>query len=295
MTDEEQQLVMDEDYEKTRLVSRRAFLSGTLAGGAAGIVAAAGTGLGVYKVFDARSQEALAAAESEVERLRGLVELYEKIEKVGLDGILQTGMAAVAVPLEVVQQGAELLKKGLEVIEAGVVAFREALPSTKEAFAWVKSQIETLADAIERLDSAMETVVDRATDNRVATTLGNALHWVLDRLPFHWGEKIRDAFDRVVTLIGQTDDLVRDVNSRLLEPVEQRWFPNDESGGLGPALLDPLVGRVLDPLEEHLGKLAALVDAWQATLVAPAQKAMGERRQIREEIALYRENHGMPR
>jgi hypothetical protein len=195
----------------------------------------------------------------------------------------------------VVQQGAELLKKGLEVVEAAVVVFSEALPSTKEAFAWLKNQVEALADAIERLHSAMETVVDRATDNRVATTLGNALDWVLDLLPFNWGEKIRDAFDRLVTLIGQTDDLVRDVNSRLLEPVEQRWFPNDGSGGLGDALLDPLVERLLDPLEEHLGKLAALVDAWQATLLAPAQKALGERRQVREEIALYREKHGMPR
>jgi hypothetical protein len=137
--------------------------------------------------------------------------------------------------------------------------------------------------------------VVKATDNRVATTLGDALKWVLDRLPFNWGEKIRDAFDRLVTLIGYTDDLVRDINSRLVEPVEQKWFSSEEGKGLGATFLDPLVEHVLDPLEAHLGELAALVEAWQAKLVAPAQSALEERSRVREEIAQYRERHSLPR
>jgi hypothetical protein len=285
----------DDDAEMAKLVSRRAFLTGALAGGAVGLVVAAGTGLGVYQVVDARAQEALTAAESEIAKLQGLVELYEKIEKVGLDGILQTGMVAVAGPLELVQRGAEALKKGLDLIEGGVLALREALPSASEAFSWLRDRVTSLADGIERLQSAVDKLLDKVTDNPVAAKLAEALNWVVDRLPFQWGQKVRDAFDRLVDLISSSDEIVRDVNTRLLEPVEKRWFSSEEGAGLGTAFLDPLVQNVLDPLEAHLGKVAGLVDTWQAKLVAPGQRALEERESVRTEIAAYRAKNGLPR
>jgi len=298
MTREEDSIVelvpVDED-EQSKLVSRRAFLTGTLAGGAAGLVVAAGTGLGIYQVLDTRAEEALAAAESEVARLQGLVDLYERIEKVGLDGVLQTGMVAVAAPLEVVKRGAETLKMGLEIVEAGVSSLRDALPSASEAFSWLRARVGSLADGIERLQSAVDKLLDKVTDNPVAAQLAEALKWVLDRLPFQWGEKAKDAFDGLVELIGRTDDLVRDVNSRLLQPVEERWFSGEVGMGLGSTFLDPLVNSVLDPLEAHLGKLAGLVDAWQTKLMAPAEQALEERERVRAEIVAYRARHGLPR
>jgi len=286
--------VSDEE-EQPKMVSRRAFLTGTLAGGAAGLVVAAGTGLGIYQVVNTRTEEALAASESEVARLQGLVDLYERIEKVGLDGILQTGMVAVAAPLEVVQRGAETLKKGLELVEDGVLSLRDALPSASEAFSWLRARVSSLADGIERLQSAVDKLLDKATDNPVAARLAEALKWVLDRLPFQWGQKVKDAFDRLVELIGHADDLVRDVNTRLLEPVEVRWFSGEDGMGLGSTFLDPLVDGVLDPLEAHLGRLAGLVDAWQTKLMAPAQQALEERGRVRAEIVAYRARHGLPR
>ena len=286
--------VANED-EQTKLVSRRAFLTGTLAGGAAGLVVAAGTGLGIYQVVNTRAEEALAAAESEVARLQGLVDLYERIEKIGLDGVLQTGMIAVAGPLEVVQRGAETLKKGLELVEAGVLSLRDALPDASEAFSWLRDRVSSLADGIESLQTAVDRLLERVTDSPVAAKLAEAFKWVLDRLPFEWGEQVRDAFDRLVALIGHADDLVRDVNTRLLEPVERRWFSSEDGTGLGLTFLDPLVESVLDPLEAHLGKLAGLVDTWQTKLKAPAQQALEERERVRAEIVAYRASHGLPR
>jgi hypothetical protein len=300
MVSEEQQPIAEvepvggeDNGEGRRPVTRRAFLTGVLAGGAAGLAVAAGTGLGVYQVQDSRLLEVQAAAESEVIRLQGLVELYEKIEKVGLDGILQTGMVAVAAPLELVQRGAETLKKGLELIEAGVASLQEALPSAGEAVAWLKAKVEALADGIEKVQAAVDRFLDRATDNSVAARLAEALKWVLDRLPFEWGDKARDAFDRLVELIGRADELVREANTRLLDPVEQRWFSDDATRGVGPTFLTPLVEHLLDPLEAHLGKLAGLADAWQAKLAEPAQQALEERGRLREEIVEYRAKHGL--
>ena len=284
----------DEQGDQPAPVSRREFLTGALAGGAAGLVVAAGTGLGVYRVVDARAREALAAAESEVARLQGLVELYEKIEKVGLDGILQSGMVAVSAPLELVQQGAAALKKGLELLEAAVLSLRDDLPGASEAFSWLRGRVSALADGIEMLEAAVGRLLGSLADNPVARKLSEALQWVLDRLPFEWGDQVRDAFDRIVEVVGGADTLVREIDARFLEPVEERWFSTENGRGLGAAFLDPLVDKVLDPLEAHLGKLAELMDAWQTKLAAPVRRALEERERLRAEIAAYRDTHGLP-
>ena len=121
---EEQEL--EEFFEETavedeKLVTRRDFLTGAAVGGAAGLAVAAGTGVAVWRVYDAELLAAKEAAESELEstkkaakaeleatnqaaadqlkaaedahnlelaRVLGLVELYEELEKVGLDNFV---------------------------------------------------------------------------------------------------------------------------------------------------------------------------------------------------------------
>ena len=97
-------------------LSRRKFLTGAVAGGAAGLALATGTGVAVWKVSDAELVAAKGKAEAELSasqetavaelaRMQGLVDLYEGLEKIGLDAVLKTGMTAVALPLEGVEAG----------------------------------------------------------------------------------------------------------------------------------------------------------------------------------------------
>ncbi|HNS49589.1 MAG TPA: hypothetical protein PKO09_00220 [Anaerolineae bacterium] len=276
------------------LLSRRRFLSGALAGSAAGVALAAGTALGAYQLAEVHEQEALAAAEAEIARLKGLLQLYEKLEKVGLDAILKTGMAALVGPLELVQKGAQLLGKGLEWLEAAALALRDALPSASEAFSWLREQVSGLTTGIEQLQAAVDRLLGKASDHPIAVRLTEAFHWVLDRLPFELGNKVSEAFDRLHDLVGSVDDLVRGVDERFLEPVERSWFSREVGADHNLAPLDLLVERILDPLEAHLAAVGGLIDAWQAELAAPAQQALAERERLRGEIAEYRARNGLP-
>lgn len=278
--------------EQVKAISRRRFLSGAIAGGVAGLAVAAGTGVAVYQVADAQGQQAMESAQAEIARLQGLVDLYERLEKVGLDSILQTGMAALAMPLGVVEQGARFLKQGLELIEKALLSLREAVPTAQEALAWLESQVSALAAGVEKLEAAIARAVEKAGDTPVSEALNNMLKRTLDLLPFNWGDKIREAFQKLVALIQNTDELVRGINTRLLEPVQQKWFSTQEGQGVEANFLGPLVVHVLDPLEAHLGNLAALTDAWQTRLEAPARRALEERGRVRMEISRYKQDHG---
>ena len=281
---------LPEDEEQ--LLSRRRFLTGAMAGGAAGLAVAAGTGVAVWKVTDAETQAAIAAGDTEIARLRGLVDLYEGLEKVGLDAILQTGMAAVALPLEAVEVGARALASGLEWSENALVSLKEALPTARESLLWLENQVSTVAEGIRKLETAVSAAVDKATDNAVAETLQNFAQVVLDNLPFGIGDKIHDVFEQMVALVTSVDELVTGLNTYLLEPMRETWFASTEGEGIGATLIDPLVEKVLDPLGGHLEGLATLADTWQKELTAPTQQALVERAQLWEEIAQYKREHG---
>jgi hypothetical protein len=300
--------------EQARL-SRRKFLTGAVAGGAAGLAVAAGTSVAVWKVSDgellsakeAADAELMAAKESadlelqaivenaaeEVAKLLGLVDLYEELDKIGLDGLLAKGLAAVALPLEAVEAGAKALKSGLEWAENALLSLADAVPTAQESLLWLEAQVSAVADAIEKLENGVARALDRATDNAVGEAVKEFTSKILDALPFGLGDRFRDALAGLVALVTSVDDLVEGINTKLLEPLRENWFSGNEGEGMSGTFLDPMVEKIFDPLEEHLDNLAALTDTWQSELTAPTQKAMAQRAKLRAEIARYKDDYGL--
>jgi hypothetical protein len=279
----------DEDTELTR----RQFLTGAAVGGAVGLAAAAGSGVAVWKIADIEAQVALDAADAEIARLNGVIELYEDMDKVGLDSILQSGMAAMALPLQAVEVGAKALKTGLESIEEALISLEKALPTARESILWLETQVSAVAEGIEKLETALGKALEKANDHPVAQTLTDFGAMILDNLPFGLGDKLREVLDGLVGLVTSVDELVEGINTRILEPLRANWFSAEEGEGLGAALVDPLIEHVLDPVEAHLADLVTLADTWQAKLVEPAQQALEERAQIRQQIAQYGDDGGL--
>lgn len=281
-----------EIIEEQQWLSRRQFLRGGLAGGAAGLVVATGAGAAAWQVAETEGRVALETANAEIARLQGLVTLYEQLDRINLDSILQGGMAALALPLQAVEAGVSGLKAGLDLVEAAALSFREILPTAQEAILWIEGQIASLADGIGKVEAALGQLLEKATSNALADRLKEFADLVLDNLPFGLGAKIRGVLDGVADLVTGIDDLLRGVNTNLLEPLRTQWFGQEEGQGIGAGLIDPLVSRVLDPLEAHLESLAELLDGWQNKLAAPAQTALDDRAAIRAEIVRYQREHG---
>lgn len=290
--------------DEQELVSRRGFLTGTVVGGAVGLAAAAGTGGVVWQLADAQLLAEKEAAETELQaaregaaaelaRMQGLVDLYEALEKVGLDAILETGMAAVALPLEAVATGAKALASGLEWAENAMVSLAEAVPTAQESLLWLEDQVSAVAGGIEKLEITVSRALDKATDNAVGETLKAFAARVLDSLPFGLGDRFRDALDGIVALVTSVDELVEGINTALLEPLREQWFSDEDGKGVGGTFVDPLVVNVLDPVETHLVNLSVLAKNWQGKLVEPTQEALVARAQLRNEIAQYKKEHGI--
>lgn len=328
----EEEKTMEEFFEEAppvdeqRAISRRGFLTGAVVGGAAGLAVAAGTGAAVWKISDGELLAAKEAAEAELEaskaaaeaelvasqnaanleldavveaaaeelaQMLGLLDLYQELDKIGLDGILEKGLAAVALPLEALEVGASALSRGLEWAENALLSLAEALPSAQESLLWLEAQVSAVANGLENLQTSVANALDRATDNAIGAAVEDLTNRLLNNLPFGLGDRFRDALAGLVAVVTSVDELVEGINTFILEPLGDNWFSKEEGKGIGGTFVDPLVEKILDPLEAHLVNLSELAESWQNNLMSPTQKALAERSQIRAEIARYKDEYGI--
>ena len=236
---------------------------------------------------------ALGAAAEELAEVLGLLDLYEELEKVGLDSILESGLAAMALPLKAVEAGANALKDGLDWAEGALQSMAKALPTAQESLLWLESQVSAVADGLEKLQTSVAKALDRATDNAIGRAVEDFSNMILDSLPFGLGDRFRDTLQGLAALVASVDELVEGINVQLLEPLREQWCSEEEGKGVGGSFVDPLIEKVLNPVEAHLVNLADLADNWQEKLVSPSQAALAERAQIREQIARYKDDHGL--
>jgi hypothetical protein len=287
-----EQVEADREILAAEGMTRRRFLQGTLVGGVAGLAVGAGGSLVAWETGTAAGRVA-AELEATVEalKLKGLLALYENLEKIGLDAIVSTGVAAVGLLLEGVETGSLAIKAGLDTVEGLLLDFEEAFPTIRAGIEWTERVVSAFADKLQALEDTIEGVLEKAQP--ITEALGSFFDFVLDLLPFGYGDRVRVTLDRIGDIVTSIPEAVEGINTKLLEPLRRDWFSEEEDKGLQAGLIDPIVTGLLDPLEAFLGKLAEMVGGWEEKLAAPAQKAISERDAIREQIARYKAEEGL--
>ncbi|MGB3904864.1 MAG: hypothetical protein WBB22_08075 [Anaerolineae bacterium] len=268
-------------------ITRRQFMLGVAAGGATLVSTNLATGL-VAGSLGAKAGQAVAELESEAEliKLRSLLALYENLERVGIDAILSAGVAALSISLEGLEKGITALESGVGLVDAGVTALEETFPAMRRGLRVVESLLVSMENRVTQLQELMTEIQEVVSP--LSDAVGSFLSALVERIP-GVGPAILDALDRISELVGSLPEAIGDVRSKLVEPLREDWFTDDEESGFKGRLLNPLQENLLEPLEEFLDHLASAIDDWQEQLVNPVEQALTEREDIREQIARYRE------
>jgi hypothetical protein len=272
-------------------ISRRQFVAGVAAGGATLVATNLGTGL-VAGSLGTKAGQAVAELESEAEllKLRGLLSLYEKLEQVGVDALLSSGVVLLSASVEVVEKGITALETGTALVGEGVSAFERSFPAIRRGLTTVEglfTSLETRVAELQGLMSQVQEVVSPLSD-----AVGSFFSSLVERIP-GVGPAIVDTLDRISELVGSLPSTIGEVRDRLLEPLSEDWFTDDEKSGLKGKLLNPLQEELLEPLESFLGDLATTIDDWQGQLIDPLERALAERKTIQRQITEYKEKEGI--
>ena len=273
------------DRQTTRQTgtNRREFLKAALAGG--GLTAAIG-GLALWQLGYGQT----AAAQAEAGRLRELVTLYERLEETGLDHRLETALATFDERMGDLRSSRALLDSGLSAGQSALQGVQSDFPTLQAAFQWLRQSLTTLSQRMLALENSINGLL--GISGPLTETFGSFLSWLLDRLPSSAAQSIRDGLERLADIVTLLPDLQEGLYSRILEPL-QGWFTPQDANSLTGRLITPLQTGLVEPAEQLSGQMAALDSAWQEEWQGDLRQVLQQRAELRAEIARRRQAIGL--
>lgn len=260
-------------------VSRRRFMMALLGGGvlatSAGAVAAWQWGTGQGQALTAR-----------VEQLLGLLGLYEQLDEVPLDRSAVSGLEVVGSSLTLTFGAAKLVRDGAQFVEDALRRFEASFPKIRDSLAWLEGVLTDLSGKLRLLEDAIGRALDEVSP--ITNALGAFFDTLLKLLPFGIGEKAREVMDRISDLIAAIPQMIESISLNILIPLREEWFADAQDKGLRGWLIEPLITRLLDPIEALMDSLTKLNTSWDQDLDQPIKEAIKQRAALRQQIAEYK-------
>lgn len=266
---------------QTSSMSRRKLIVGAAAGG----VVLVGGAAGALNLTANRAQ-----LEAQIAKLQGLIKLYEALDKVGIDGIVASGMSVVRTALDVVKAGVRLMRDGITAVEAAIKNFQGALDTLKTAANNVSQLLTDVAQKMSAAEGPIVAVLGTAVP--LAESIAGFFRSLLSKIPFV-GNDINRAVDALVAFIRSIPNALTTISSQLLAPLRDMFFPITGDSMAKTRLFDPIVQNVLEPLKNFLTDVENMIDKWENGFSKPVQDALDQRQQVRKQIVAYRKDIGM--
>lgn len=234
-------------------------------------------------------QTQLDAALAQLNDAKSLDGLWQALDDVGLDSITQGALTVLGGALTAVVQIMATVQSGLTVGQSALQTFLKALPSPAAGIKWLQTQLSALSSDLDWLSDQVEQAVQPVQP--LAEQISQFVLWVLERLPFGAGDRARAGLEAMQTVIGNLPDLINGTNTSVLNPLAG-WFGDDKKRNLTGTLVDPLQTRVITPTKDFAAKVSAFKTSFDQDFATPAQAALDQRAQIRQQIKDAQANLG---
>lgn len=268
-------------------VSRRRFLGQLAVGGAALVATHAATAFLFRDQGQERGEaEARAALVPQLIRLQDLVALYERLEAIDLDDIVQTALGVIGPLLKTLKTGGQMLAAGLDLVESALTQLELAEAKVQEGLDFVKRIVDEMEQRVADLWRMLGEVTGVAIP--IAESVGAFFKNILEKIPFGIGAKIEQIIEWITSLIGQLPDTLASIKARLLTPLFDQWFDAESGHSLDARLIHPIRQQVVQPGRQLVAEIEELDKRWEANLQRTAETAISERAAIRAEITEFR-------
>jgi hypothetical protein len=212
---------------------------------------------------------------------RSLNDLWQALDDVGLDSLLNSALQVVVGALSGVTNIATLLRTGLARGQEALDSFVARLPGPQDGIRWLGQQVEGLATLLDWLKEQVQEAVEPVEP--FTSMIAEFVLWVLDRLPFGAGNQARAGMEAMQDVVNSLPDLVSGINTTVLEPLAD-WFGDNERVNLFGILLNPITDNVVQRAEDLLDEVAGFEASYEAQLSAPVSDALEERALIKAQI-----------
>jgi hypothetical protein len=223
----------------------------------------------------------LSDALAELEDLRRINNLWQMLDDVGLDGVVEAALEAAGGALAGVMIVISTLGTGIAIVQSLLNGFTSLLPGPQAGIRWLRQQSSGLATSLDWLAEQVQEAIEPAAS--FAALIADFVLWVLDRLPFGIGNQARAGMEAMELVVSDLPGLVQGITDDVLDPLAE-WFSDDDEENLVGTLLNPIEDKLLEPARTARDKVEAFETVFEDELATPLRDALTQRRALRDEL-----------
>ena len=232
------------------------------------------------------TQNQLTAANVQIEIYKGLVGLFDTLDKIGLDAVIGSAIGAYAATLAALEGGVDALKAGiisaenaLDNFEKTFASIREGLTAAESALANVGALLKNAQELVANATSPILPFVEQAQ---------KFFDDLLGKIPFGAGDAARKTINGIVGLMVGVPAALTELETGLFRMLREDWFSEDNARSIENTLTKPIVDGLLEPLRKFLEQVDAALNDWEAQVTRPVNNALSQREIVQKQIASYR-------
>ena len=235
---------------------------------------------------DADSLKAqLAEAQAVITSHKQLIDLFDKLDGIGLDDLLQGGLNSATAAFAGLLGLAPLVFDGLASARALFDSFEKQFPSFRANLDWLKSNLDALTGGVAAVEAAISQSLSSL--DPALTRMTQLVIYILDHLPFGIGQSVKNALNANDSLYASLPVFITGTTANIVTTFNEPFGASER--GLSKTLLQPVREKAFAPSEKLGSQVKTANDAYLKDLHIPASVALSLRAQLKKEIADFRE------
>lgn len=233
----------------------------------------------------------LATATQEVGVLSGLVGLYEQLDDGELIETVEGTLFNFGQRLGSLLDELPTVEEGLAIGNSALDSFEERLPALSEGRRWLESHLARLNAFFATAEEVLESVAGSAGTflQMIESWFQGLRKW----MPFGVGDRAAQVMSTLITLLDETPNTIHGLRRNVIEPLDSWVGKDEEDVPLRTELLQPLRETTLQRAGSVLEHTRTTGSAFETEVKTPLQERLAHRHQLRQQIAIYREQNGL--
>lgn len=233
----------------------------------------------------------LASATQEVSILSGLVALYEQLDDGVLIETVEGTLSNFGQRLGGLLDELPTVEEGLAIGSSALDSFEERLPALSDGRRWLESHLARLNSFFESAEQVLESAAESA--GTFLQMLESWFQGLRKWLPFGVGDRATQVMSTLTRLLDETPHTIHGLRRNVADPLDSWVGKGDEDIPLHTELLRPLREMTLQRAGSVVEHARSTGSAFETEVKSPLQETVALRRQLRQQIAIYREQNGL--
>jgi hypothetical protein len=221
----------------------------------------------------------------------GLVALYERLDDIQLDELVEQGLTAVSSSITDLIDDLPGLEEGIQLGQVALNNFEGQLPLLQNGRYWLQEHVTQLSQRF----TAVETILTETVE-RIGPLLTMIQEWfasVRKWLPFNIGEKAQAIMITITELITETPTTVTGMSINVAEPLDLLVSSDDQPHPAQLNLVNPIREKLIAKGDTAVAKARQVNDTFANTLNGSVLTAVEQQRIIKKQISAYRQQHNL--